>query len=205
MPTAFARVGASIQVIDPFPAPASSNAACGFPALRFPARFTSRLIGPSLSMVLSAQRVSLGHTPPFSTRGDRSRRSAFLSMYILRLRSCGQMGAFVSAPPPLLVVERVANSRDPLLHGRYSVSQLLRSQPPPSRLRSVSRGHRLSDLPCSTDFTMGRGRLLQLLSVSLSPCCPYHPAGVDDRVSQHAVDHVAFARQQRARPPESIF
>ncbi len=24
---------------------------------------------------------------------------------------------------------------------------------------------------------MGRGRLLQLLSASLSPCCPYHPAG----------------------------
>jgi hypothetical protein len=27
-------------------------------------------------------------------------------------------------------------------------------------------------LTCSTDFAMGRGRFLQLLSVSLSPCCP---------------------------------
>ena len=27
--------GASIRTIDPFPVPASSNAACGFPALRF--------------------------------------------------------------------------------------------------------------------------------------------------------------------------
>jgi hypothetical protein len=27
-------------------------------------------------------------------------------------------------------------------------------------------------LTCSTDFAMGRGRFLQLLDMSLSPCCP---------------------------------
>jgi hypothetical protein len=27
-------------------------------------------------------------------------------------------------------------------------------------------------LSCSTDFAMGRGRFLQLLSMPLSPCCP---------------------------------
>ena len=37
---------------------------------------------------------------------------------------------------------------------------------------------RLYQLPCSTDFSMGRGRFLQLLSMSLSPCRPYHPAEV---------------------------
>ncbi len=38
-------------------------------------------------------------------------------------------------------------SRAPWLHGRYPASQLLRTQPPPSRLRPISRGHRLYDLP----------------------------------------------------------
>jgi hypothetical protein len=96
-------------------------------------------------------------------------------------------------------------SRAPLLHGSYPASSLLRTQPPPSRLRPTSRGCRLYDLPCSADFAAGRGRLLQLLSMSLSPCCPYHPAGVTRRIDQISSCHVAFARKERARPPESIF
>ena len=38
------RTGAVIRRWIPFPAPASSNAACGFPALRFPDGFASSLI-----------------------------------------------------------------------------------------------------------------------------------------------------------------
>jgi hypothetical protein len=38
-----------------FPVPATSNAACGFPALRFPACFTSRVMGPILLEALWAQ------------------------------------------------------------------------------------------------------------------------------------------------------
>ncbi len=34
------------QTVGPFPAPATSNAACGFPALRFPDGFTSRVMEP---------------------------------------------------------------------------------------------------------------------------------------------------------------
>jgi hypothetical protein len=30
-------------------------------------------------------------------------------------------------------------------------------------------------LPCSDDFSTGRGGFLQLLSMTLSPCCPYQP------------------------------
>jgi hypothetical protein len=30
-------------------------------------------------------------------------------------------------------------------------------------------------LPCSVDFSTGRGGFLQLLSMTLSPCCPYQP------------------------------
>jgi hypothetical protein len=65
-----------------------------------------------------------------------------------------------------------------LLHGRYSTSSLIRTHPPPSRLRSISRLSRLYDLPCSVDFSPGRGGLLQLLGVSLPPCCRFHPAEV---------------------------
>ncbi len=52
---------------------------------------------------------------------------------------------------------------------------------------------------------MGRGRFLQLLDMPLSPCCPYHPAGVACRLGQPATCHAAFARKRRARPPELVF
>ena len=65
-----------------------------------------------------------------------------------------------------------------LLRGRYSASSLIRTLPPPSRRRSISRLSRLYDLPCSGDFSPGRGGLLQLLGMSLSPCCRFHPAEV---------------------------
>src|SRR4029077_11786479 len=72
----------------------------------------------------------------------------------------------------------ITNRRAPLLRGRYSASPLIRTHPPPSRRRSISRLSRLYDLPCSGDFSPGRGRLLQLLGMSLSPCCRFHPAEV---------------------------
>jgi hypothetical protein len=65
-----------------------------------------------------------------------------------------------------------------LLRGRYSASPLIRTHPPPSRRRSISRFSRLYDLPCSGDFAPGRGGLLQLLGMSLPPCCRFHPAEV---------------------------
>src|SRR5271166_1400372 len=70
-----------------------------------------------------------------------------------------------------LVVGDFTNSRAPSLHGRYPASTLLRTHPSPSRLRSTSRLSRLYDRPCSGDFAPGRGGLLQLLGMSLSPCC----------------------------------
>src|SRR5208283_2155168 len=77
-----------------------------------------------------------------------------------------------------LVVGDFTNSRAPSLHGRYPASTLLRTHPSPSRLRSTSRLSRLYDRPCSDDFSSGRGGLLQLLGMSLSPCCRFHPAEV---------------------------
>jgi hypothetical protein len=42
-------------------------------------------------------------------------------------------------------------------------------------------------------FSLGRGGLLQLLSVSLSPCCRYHPTGESCRSNQSATVLAAFA------------
>src|SRR5215831_3596186 len=72
----------------------------------------------------------------------------------------------------------ITNRRAPLLCRRYSASSLIRTHPPPSRRRPISRFSRLYDLPCSGDFSPGRGGLRQLLGVSLSPCCRFHPAEV---------------------------
>src|SRR5215471_8686585 len=88
------------------------------------------------------------------------------------LQTLGRLCHLVLA---FLVVRDIANSRVPWLHGSYSASSLLRTQPPASRLRPLSRRDRLYDLPCSADFSMGRGGLLQLLSMSLSPCCRIPP------------------------------
>jgi hypothetical protein len=64
-----------------FPAPATSNAACGFPALRFPARFMPRVMGPfyvaavvkpplSLScLFLSLHNLQEDHTTSFPHTG----------------------------------------------------------------------------------------------------------------------------------------
>ena len=99
------------------------------------------------------------------------------------------------------VVESMMCSRAPLLDRHYPVSTLIRTRPPPSRLWPISRGNRLYGLPCSSHFCLGRGRLLQLLSMPLSPCYPYHPAGGARLNSQSATHPAAFARPQRARPP----
>ena len=102
-------------------------------------------------------------------------------------------GRLCHLAPASHVVGGVPNSRAPSLHGHYPASSLLRTPPPPSRLPPTSRCRRLYGLPCSADFATGRGGLLQLLDVSLSPCCRSHPAGVTRRVSQTATVHAAFA------------
>ena len=72
------------------------------------------------------------------------------------------------------------------------------------RLRPTSRGCRLYGLPCSGDFSPGRGGFLQLLSMSLSPCCRFHPAKVSSRVGQISAVHVAFALRLQARPSGTL-
>ena len=90
----------------------------------------------------------------------------------------------LSSRPCLPYVGDFANSRAPSLRGHYSASSLLWTRPTPSRLRPISRFRRLYGLPCSGDFSPGRGGSLQLLSMSLSPCCRFHPAEVASRIGQ---------------------
>src|ERR1019366_1720343 len=84
----------------------------------------------------------------------------------------------LSSRPCLPDCREVTNRRAPLLRRHYSASSLIRTHPPPSRRRSISRLSRLYDLPCSGDFSPGRGGFLQLLGMSLSPCCRFHPAEI---------------------------
>jgi hypothetical protein len=97
----------------------------------------------------------------------------------------------------------VIPSPTPSLCGRYSASSLLRTSPPPSRLRSTSRW-----LPVIRPLLLppisrsGRGRFLQLLGWSLLSCRLYHAAGVMHLFNQSAMHHAAFAPTQGSRPQD---
>ncbi len=167
----------------------------GYETYRARAAFGVRRLLPAPTPPLPADALMLQAARPFSLLLD-----VYPPSQVLQLN--GRL--FHLTPASRFDVE-ITCSRAPLLHGRYPASSLLRAQPPPSRLRPTSRCLRLYGLPCSTDFSVGRGRLPQLLGMSWSPCCPYHPAGVMRRISQIATHHAAFAPDQRARPPEVIF
>ena len=149
-PTTFALVRSPAPIIT-FPAPASSNAACGFPALRFPACFTSRVMRP---IQPSPSRISFAS-------GRAVRSAPFSSRLCLPCRQSRyrQQGRF---PPPAL----------PGFTGTTSPSATLS---PVSRFPGAA-GY--TAYLCSADFSTGRGGLLQLLSASSSPYRRYHPAGV---------------------------
>src|SRR5207302_1871619 len=87
----------------------------------------------------------------------------------------------------------VPNRRGPLLHRPAPASALLRTHPPPSRLRLISRWTGDTTYLASAGFAAGRGGFLPLLRVSLSPCCRSHPGGVDRRVRQAAPTQAAMS------------
>src|SRR5215468_11525491 len=112
---------------------------------------------PSFSSASSyaSRSVSILQTWTYSPQ-KRQDVSVFALTYSLRLRSCKLMDAFVISSLPSRLKETLQSSRVPSLRGRYPTSLLLRTRPPPSRLRSTSRFGRLYDLPCSGDFAPGR-------------------------------------------------
>jgi hypothetical protein len=134
------------------------------PALRFPVCYTSRVMRP-----VQPSPCGISSAPGLA-----------------------DFGCVYHFTPASHVDGDRTDSGVPLLGGHYSASLLLRTPPPPSPLRPTSRVHRLYGLPCSAAFAAGGGGLLQLLGASLSPCCRYHPAGVECRVSQSTTLDAAF-------------
>ena len=95
------------------PAPASSNGACGFPALRFPDDFTPRGYGTSRSgSAFGTEGQSLLHLV--------RPRSAFARAYIPSLRSCRSRAPLSSRPCLPLTVEECHQQ------GRFAPRTLLR-------------------------------------------------------------------------------
>src|SRR5215475_3293220 len=141
---------------------------------------------------------------------DGGFRSALaVSSFRLRARLGFSIPAFSSRPArhyPRLRIQRPSFERrgDFNPHDSRAAQRTLRTRPPPSRLRPISRCRRLYGLPCSGDFALGRGGLLQLLGMSLSPCCRFHPAEMNSRVGQCSAAHTAFALRLRARPSDLL-
>src|SRR5664280_2969987 len=103
-----------------------------------------------------------------------------------------------------LIAREITNSRAPSFHGHYSASSLLRTHPPPSRRRSISRLRRLYDLPCPAISRRDEEGFSSCLA------CPCHRAVASPpprsrcRVGQISAPHAAFALQLRARPSDSL-
>ena len=154
-----------------FPAPASSNAACGFPALRFPACFTSRVMRP---IQPSPSRISFAS-------GRAVRSAPFSSRLCLPCRQSRyrQQGRF---PPPAL----------PGFTGTTSPSATLS---PVSRFPGAA-GY--TAYLCSADFSTGRGGLLRCLArPRQQPSLPPRRSAV----AQSALRHAAFVQDLRTQPP----
>src|SRR6266481_2560887 len=164
----------------------------------------------------STRPILLGRLSALPTPSFPAEALSLLSIPTYRPETPGRFSLRLDVYPPpqvLQIVGRlyhlvlafpyvgdIANGRATSLHEHYSASSLLRARPTPSRLRPTSRFRRLYGLPCSDDFAPGRGGLLQLLSMSLSPCCRFHPAEVNIRIGQSSAAHAAFALRLKARP-----
>jgi hypothetical protein len=170
-----------------------------------PRWFTHRFVpGPGYGLVC----------PVLSSRARACRRdrqvprvslpkvSLRLDVYRLLRRSCTLMGVFVISPCLPFCWSRclAAGLRcSTAITPPRSYCVLLRHPFAFHRFPGFA-SYTASLLPLS--FMAGRGGLLQLLDMSLLPCCSYHPAEVTCRLGQPATCHAAFARNQGARPSD---
>jgi hypothetical protein len=151
--------------VNPSPTPATSNGAGGFPALRSPACFTPRLMGPAAVAALWA--VAHGHG-------------------LLHLVHATQPSPWRISSPSGLAARWVPLSSHPCLPCWWrncrtagllrstGITPLRRYYEPIRHPLVVSRfpgAAGYTAYPASAAFAAGRGGLLQLLAVFLSPCC----------------------------------
>jgi hypothetical protein len=132
------------------------------------------------------------------------RVSAFAVTHSRCLRSCSVLGGFIK--PPLLSFLTPTSVQQ----GSFALRALPRFIATASPAATVSSS---ADFPGSP--VIGPTWLRRFLgrdedgfsSCSTCPChraAPDHPAGVTDHFGQPVVCHAAFARRERARPPELI-
>src|SRR5262249_3063721 len=100
--------------------------------------------------------------------------AAFAVTHSRRLRSCSVLGGFINPPlasvlPPTSMQQ---GSLAPRAFPRFVATTSLAAAVSSS---ADFPGVRLYDLPGSAALAAGRGRVLQLLRMPLSPCCPYPP------------------------------
>ena len=89
-----------------FPAPSTSHAACGFPALRAPICFMPRLMGPILLGRLSARRVAQGSTEVPSPRQPETTMPLAMALIDALRRSGGTFHPISAALQPGLQSNR---------------------------------------------------------------------------------------------------
>ena len=135
----------------PFPAPATSHVACGFPALRVPAHFTTRVMGP-IGWERSPRRAvdkPLDTSAPIATwpsMGNLAMRKAWRKSSRKPLGKDGVSTGPLCEPQP---VRR--SSRDQLVEipWLFHISSTLRRTEPPLLYRVVHRRYALN-------YTQGR-------------------------------------------------
>ena len=97
------------------------------------------------------------------------------------LQTNGRLYHLAPASPYCL---KTVNSRVPLLPRNYSGSTLIRTHPPPSRLSAHFPLFTVIEPTLLREFLSGTRRASPVASMSLLPCCRYHPAGMNDRLSR---------------------
>ena len=118
-----------------FPTPASSNAACGFPALRFPACFASRVMWPFASGALSEQPIAAASYSTSSNRAPSVSAGFSLLLHVYPLSQVPQFNRrLYHLASASLVAKVITDSGAASLHRRYPASLVLPTPPPPSRL-----------------------------------------------------------------------
>jgi hypothetical protein len=177
--------------------------ACGFQRLaRHPVPAWGALVrlGKPLGGPACLPLAEMARESPKAPRRFRLRLALKPSAQVLQ-----PDGWFAQRPPAFQVDDGVLCRKGPGLHRHSPASRLRRTLPPPSRLRPLSQGCWLYDLPGAGVFTLGRGGLLQLCGLSWAPGCPSHPAGGMRLISQSATSPAAFPQPEKVRPPGCIW